>query len=66
MIKKLISIAEWQKQRFEGKAPTSTCIARWCREGFIPAKKIGGLWFIDAEAEAIQSGNELVDSVLKS
>ena len=65
-MKKLILISEWQKKRFEGEAPSSTCIARWCREGLIPAKKIGGLWFIDVDAEEIQSGNELVDSVLKS
>ncbi|WP_230425625.1 helix-turn-helix domain-containing protein [Spartinivicinus ruber] len=43
-----------------------TCIARWCREGYLPAKKIGGLWFIDAEAEEILSGNDLVDSILRS
>ena len=62
---KLMELEQWSQARFEGKPPSPTTVRRWCREGHVPAKKIGGTWFIDLDAERRQTGNELADSVLR-
>ncbi|UYG08396.1 excisionase [Halomonas sp. M4R1S46] len=61
---KLMSLEEWRKARFAGEPPAMSTIRKWCREGHVPSKKIGGSWFIDLDAEARQTGNPLADAVL--
>ena len=62
---KLININEWRKRRFtEESAPSSSQVRRWCNSGVLPCKRIGGTWYILADAELLETGNELVDNVL--
>lgn len=61
---KLMDPDQWRKARFAGRPPAMSTIRKWCREGVLPAKKIGGAWFIDLDAEKMMTGNELADSVL--
>ncbi|WP_245583355.1 helix-turn-helix domain-containing protein [Oceanospirillum beijerinckii] len=61
---KLMSIEEWRKRRFLGEAPAPVTVRKWCANGEIPAKKIGGNWYIDVDAEANVTGKPLVDMVL--
>lgn len=63
---KLMELEQWSRARFEGNPPSPTTMRRWCREGHVPAKKIGGTWFIDLDAERRQTGNELADSILEA
>jgi len=56
-IGQLISLKEWQAQRFAGKGPTLCTIRRWCQDGHLPAKKIGNQWYIDLEAETQLASN---------
>lgn len=63
---KLMDPDQWRRARFAGTPPGMTTVQRWCRDGAIPAKKIGGNWYIYLDAERIQTGNELADDVLKS
>lgn len=62
---KLMSIYEWRDNRFVGKRkPSDRTVRKWCEEGQIPCKKIGGLWFVEVESELRDSGNPLVDMVM--
>lgn len=62
---KLMRAKDWAKKRFAPDSlPSARVIRKWCEEGSIPSKKIGGLWFVDIEAESLETGNELVDQVL--
>lgn len=61
----LISVDEWIKHRFIAGAPSRLTIQRLCRNGRLPATKVGGLWYIDVNAERNHTtGNALVDRVL--
>ena len=62
---KLMDPEQWRRARFAGEPPAMSTIRKWCREGTIPAKKIGGAWYIDLDAEKRMTGNELADSVLQ-
>lgn len=61
---KLMDLDHWRKARFAGQPPSMTTVRRWCREGHVPAKKMGGTWYIDLDAERRQTGNPLADDVL--
>lgn len=61
---KLMDLDQWRSARFAGTPPAMTTVRRWCREGYVPSKKIAGTWFIDLDAERRQTGNKLADSVL--
>lgn len=62
---KLISVYEWRDMRFTGnRRPSDRTLRKWCENGDIPSKKIGGLWFVELQAEMNNTGNELVDRVL--
>ncbi|WP_342594554.1 helix-turn-helix domain-containing protein [Salinicola lusitanus] len=63
---KLMCLEDWRKARFAGKPPGISTVRRWCNEGTIPAKRIGGTWYIDIDAERNQTGMELADQVLDS
>jgi hypothetical protein len=65
-IPKLMALAEWSQSRFVGTPPAETTVKRWCRDGVIPAKRIGGKWFVMVAEELRTTGDNLVDSVLKS
>ena len=60
---KLMPIKEWRTSRFT-HPPSLTTIKRWCEQSHLPAKKIGGMWFIEYEKELKQTGDESVDSIL--
>ncbi|MEM9103386.1 MAG: DNA-binding protein [Pseudomonadota bacterium] len=63
---KLIRVSTWQQRRFEeGEAPCPKVIREAIEIGEIPGKKIGGLYFVDAEAEINQTGNEYLDRILE-
>jgi hypothetical protein len=66
MIPQLMSVNDWRKARFASKPPTEQTVRRWAENGNIPAKKIGGKWFVMVTDELRTTGNDLVDSVLKS
>ena len=60
---KLMPISEWRKFRFT-HPPSLSTIKRWCEQGQLPSKKIGGTWYIDYQKELKQTGDESVDSIL--
>lgn len=62
-IPKLIELKEWMKSRFVNP-PSMRTAQNWCDKGYVPAKKIGGKWYVYYEQEILETGNELVDRVL--
>jgi hypothetical protein len=66
-IPKLMALAEWRQSRFtDNSRPSHATAVRWCSQGHVPAKRIGGKWFVFAAEEAMMTGNELVDAVLRA
>lgn len=64
-MKKLITIQGYIEKEFDpAGAPSPVTVRRWCSTGEIPAKKIGGNWFIIRSEKIETTGNELVDRVL--
>jgi hypothetical protein len=63
---KLMSLQQWRLQRFEGTPPSKSTIKRWAKNGDIPAKKIGQCWYVILNEEMNTTGDDLVDSVLRS
>ncbi|MFC0268535.1 hypothetical protein [Kushneria aurantia] len=63
---KLIRLDEWKARRFEGQGPSDSLLRKLCRNGDLPAKKIGASWYVDIDAEQNQTGNDLADQVLAS
>ena len=64
-VKKLMPLEEWRTTRFT-TPPSKPTVRRWANEGSLPgAKKIGGSWFVDLEEEAMTTGDDLVDQVLR-
>ncbi len=49
----------------DGSQPPEATLRRWMQHGAVPAKKIGGSWFIDEHAW-LSHGDELVERVLKA
>lgn len=65
-MKKLMPLEEWRVERFTTPPSTQT-VRRWAQNGDIPgAKKIGGSWYVDIDAEQLSTGNDLVDHVLRA
>lgn len=62
--KRLIRLDEYHANRFEGEGLSIITLRRLCRQGELPAQKIGRQWFIDLDLEERMTGNPLVDSVL--
>jgi len=64
----LVSPREWIAMRFTRaqKKPHPSSVRRWVESGDLPGKKIGGRWYVDIDAEAISTGNELADKVLRA
>ncbi|SEA29446.1 Excisionase-like protein [Marinobacterium iners DSM 11526] len=62
-IEQLMPLHEWRTQRFT-TPPSRSTVKRWCVNGHIPAKLIGGKWFVRVEEERRSTGDPLVDQVL--
>lgn len=62
----LKELSAWIEERFEEPRPSTRTAQHWCVSGAVPAKKIGGRWFIDTEREKRETGNDLVDQVLRA
>lgn len=66
-----IKISEFIKRAYGSKEkgatpPTPQTIRRHCDLGWLPAEYRGGLWYIDWEAYQNQTGDNLVDAVLRN
>ncbi|WP_407410050.1 hypothetical protein [Acinetobacter sp.] len=63
----LIKVSEFIKRVYgeDGTPPARQTITRWCIDGQLPAHKRGKLWFIDWNAYQKQTGDNLVDRVLR-
>jgi len=60
----LLTPAAWAAKYFDPTSmPPETTIRRWLRDGQLPARKIGGSWFIDENAW-LAEGDDLVQRVL--
>jgi hypothetical protein len=57
---------EWSEKYFaEASRPPETTLRRWMQSGALPARKIGGSWFIDEHAW-LAGGDDLVQRVLEA
>lgn len=46
----LVSLIRFNELRFPADPVPMVKLWRWCRKGKLPARKIGGEWFIDLDA----------------
>lgn len=61
---RLISIPKWRERHFEAdSAPDDVTVRRLLRDGKLPGRKVGGMWYID-EADWLADGDDLVQRVL--
>lgn len=61
---RLITVEQWRTQYFkEGSRPSDRTVRRWLRNNKVPAKKVGGSWYID-EHRWLSEGDGLVEGVL--
>lgn len=62
----LMTTEKWLHRYFDPSSrPSIATLQRWLRDGKIPAKKVGGTWFIDEHAW-LADGDDLVERVLKA
>jgi hypothetical protein len=64
VIPKLMTLEKWRHERFETPPSKSTAL-RYAQNGDIPAKKIGGQWFVMLDEEINTTGSDRVDAILK-
>lgn len=58
--------ASWLEKYFaEDSRPPEPTLRRWMQNNVLPAKKIGGSWFIDEHAW-LSHGDQLVERVLEA
>lgn len=64
----MITPQEWIEKRFPNakKKPHPSSVRRWIENGDLPGKKIGGRYYVDEVAEAVSTGDELADRVLRA
>ncbi len=60
---KLLKLEAWRDRHFADPKPADATIRRWARTDKIPARKVGGDWYVD-EAKWLAGGNRLVEQVL--
>lgn len=61
----LTTVDNWRTRYFSRQSrPPRQTVLRWLREGKLPARKVGGRWYID-EAAWLANGDPLVESVLQ-
>lgn len=46
----LVSLPRLNELRFPADPQPMAKLWRWCREGKLPARKVGGEWFVDLDA----------------
>jgi hypothetical protein len=46
----LVRLANLNRLRFRNNPVPEAKLWRWCRNGELPAKKIGGEWYVDLDA----------------
>lgn len=65
----LIKVSEFIKRVYgnnvDATPPTPQTITRYCRNGELPAEQKGKLWYIKWDVYQQQTGDNLVDSVLR-
>lgn len=64
----LIKVSEFIKRVYGGEdatPPVPQTITRSCRRGELPAQQKGKLWYIDWDLYQKQTGDDLVDKVLR-
>jgi hypothetical protein len=59
----LIPLETWRDRYFGEPRPATVTIRRWAKNNKIPARKVGGEWFVD-EAAWLARGDHLVERVL--
>lgn len=60
-----MALHEWGAETFVGDgAPFRPTLKRWAASGQIPARMIGGRWFVDLDAWEASTGDDLADAVL--
>jgi hypothetical protein len=60
----LLTPQAWSAKYFDATSrPAETTLRRWLQDGKVPARKIGGLWFIDEHAWLAED-DDLVQRVL--
>lgn len=64
----LVTPQEWLDRRFGDakQKPHTSSVRRWIEAGELPGKKIGGRYYVELDIEKIETGNPLVDRVLKA
>ena len=64
---KLMSVSKWIERYFvPGSEPPDSTVRRWLRQGDIPARKVGGTWFIDEEAWLETEVDVLVERIMRA
>ena len=62
----LLTPSAWTTKYFaEGSRPAEVTVRKWVRTGVVPARKIGGNWYID-EVAWLAENDPLVEMVLKA
>lgn len=59
----MIPLETWLTRYFGEPRPAMVTARRWAKVGKIPARKVGGEWFVD-EAKWLAQGDHLVERVL--
>lgn len=68
----LVKLADWRREAFLVNPPAVRTIVRWCESGQLPARKIGGTWFVEVDGTGALveraappiTGNAAADSIL--
>ena len=61
---KLVDAKTWAERTFDpASMPPEVTLQRWLRTGAVPARKVGGRWYVDEHAW-LAGGDELVQRVL--
>jgi hypothetical protein len=62
----LMTATAWAEKYFdEGSRPAEVTLMRWLRAGKLPARKVGGTWYVDEHAW-LAGDDELVRRVLEA
>lgn len=60
----LMELPAWSEKYFAAESrPSDAQARRWARKGSIPARKVGGTWFIDEHAWLASEDPETADLV---
>lgn len=64
---KLIDVHEFLDTYYsERSRPSARTVRNWCEKQQLPARQIGGKWFIDQEAFEADEDEELINKVLNA